>query len=299
MNLQTKGIVLAVVSAIFYGTNPLGALILFQEGLNVTSVVFYRFLFAVILLAFFMKLFKKSFYVSIQQLSILAFLGILFGISAICLFSSFLYMDAGLASTILFVYPIFVAILMAIFFKEKSSIVVVLSIILSFAGVSLLFDSNSANISFFGLSLVLISSLCYAIYIVVINRYLKISSFKTTLYSMLFCTLTIFIYSFSKESSNIMPLINFNMWFYSIFLALIPTIFSLIFLVKAIELIGSTSASILGALEPLTAVFIGVFIFGESLTLKIVLAIFTILLSVILIVIKSYLERLLRLNKRV
>ncbi|OCL87862.1 putative DMT superfamily transporter inner membrane protein [Aliarcobacter thereius] len=299
MNLQTKGIVLAVVSAIFYGTNPLGALILFQEGLNVTSVVFYRFLFAVIFLALFMKLFKKSFYVSIQQLSILAFLGILFGISAICLFSSFLYMDAGLASTILFVYPIFVAILMAIFFKEKSSIVVVLSIILSFAGVSLLFDSNSANISFFGLSLVLISSLCYAIYIVVINRYLKISSFKTTLYSMLFCTLTIFIYSFSKESSNIMPLINFNMWFYSIFLALIPTIFSLIFLVKAIELIGSTSASILGALEPLTAVFIGVFIFGESLTLKIVLAIFTILLSVILIVIKSYLERLLRLNKRV
>ncbi|HJE03826.1 MAG TPA: DMT family transporter [Aliarcobacter thereius] len=299
MNLQTKGIVLAVVSAIFYGTNPLGALILFQEGLNVTSVVFYRFLFAVILLAFFMKLFKKSFYVTVQQLSILSFLGILFGISAICLFSSFLYMDAGLASTILFVYPIFVAILMAIFFKEKSSIVVVLSIILSFAGVSLLFDSNSANISFFGLSLVLISSLCYAIYIVVINRYLKISSFKTTLYSMLFCTLTIFIYSFSKESSNIMPLINFNMWFYSIFLALIPTIFSLIFLVKAIELIGSTSASILGALEPLTAVFIGVFIFGESLTLKIVLAIFTILLSVILIVIKSYLERLLRLNKRV
>ncbi|OCL99578.1 putative inner membrane transporter YicL [Aliarcobacter thereius] len=299
MNLQTKGIVLAVVSAIFYGTNPLGALILFQEGLNVTSVVFYRFLFAVILLALFMKLFKKSFYVTVQQLSILAFLGILFGISAICLFSSFLYMDAGLASTILFVYPIFVAILMAIFFKEKSSIVVVLSIILSFAGVSLLFDSNSANISFFGLSLVLISSLCYAIYIVVINRYLKISSFKTTLYSMLFCTLTIFIYSFSKENSNIMPLINFNMWFYSIFLALIPTIFSLIFLVKAIELIGSTSASILGALEPLTAVFIGVFIFGESLTLKIVLAIFTILLSVILIVIKSYLERLLRLNKRV
>ncbi|OCL95511.1 EamA family transporter [Aliarcobacter thereius] len=299
MNLQTKGIVLAVVSAIFYGTNPLGALILFQEGLNVTSVVFYRFLFAVILLALFMKLFKKSFYVTVQQLSILSFLGILFGISAICLFSSFLYMDAGLASTILFVYPIFVAILMAIFFKEKSSIVVVLSIILSFAGVSLLFDSNSANISFFGLSLVLISSLCYAIYIVVINRYLKISSFKTTLYSMLFCTLTIFIYSFSKESSNIMPLINFNMWFYSIFLALIPTIFSLIFLVKAIELIGSTSASILGALEPLTAVFIGVFIFGESLTLKIVLAIFTILLSVILIVIKSYLERLLRLNKRV
>ncbi|OCL83658.1 DMT family transporter [Arcobacter porcinus] len=299
MSLQTKGIILAVVSAVFYGTNPLGALILFQEGLNVTSVVFYRFLFAVILLALFMKFFKKSFYVTFQQLSILAFLGTLFGISAICLFSSFLYMDAGLASTILFVYPIFVAILMAIFFKEKSSIVVVLSIILSFAGVSLLFDSNSANISFFGLSLVLISSLCYAIYIVVINRYLKISSLKTTLYSMFFCTLTILIYSFSQENLNIMPLNNFNMWFYSIFLALIPTIFSLIFLVKAIELIGSTSASILGALEPLTAVFIGVFVFGESLTLKIVLAIFTILLSVILIVIKSYLERLLRLNKRV
>lgn len=292
MTLQTKGVILAIVSAVFYGTNPLGALMLYQEGLNVSSVIFYRFFFAVIILSVFMKIFRKSFFVTFKQLIILGAMGSLFGISAICLFSSFLHMDVGLASTILFIYPIFVAILMALFFKEKSSFIVIVSIALSFFGVSLLFDSSSANINIFGLILVLISSLCFAIYIVVVNQYLKISYLKTTLYSMIFCTIVIFLYSLFEENSQIMPLQNFNMWFYSIFLALIPTIFSLLFLVKAIEFIGSTSASILGALEPLTAVFIGVVIFNESLSVKIVFAIFAILFSVILIVSKPYLEKI-------
>lgn len=292
MSLQTKGVILAIISAICYGMNPLGALFLYEEGLNVNSVIFYRFIFASILLAIFMLIKKDSFYLKFKEIILLALLGLLFGISAISLFNSFLYMDAGLASTVLFIYPIFVAIIMALFFKEKNSIITILSIVFAFLGVVLLYESDGANVSNFGIFLVIVSSLCYAIYIVIINQYLKMSALKVTFYSMLFCTITILIHSFFDSSLNIMPLVNFNMWFYTIFLALVPTIISLLFLIKAIQLIGSTSASILGALEPLTAVLIGVYVFNEKITFWLVIGIVFILFGVLLIVLKDYIDKL-------
>ena len=296
MSLQTKGVVLAIISAICYGMNPLGALFLYEEGLNVNSVIFYRFIFASILLAIFMLIKKDSFYLKFKEIILLALLGLLFGISAISLFNSFLYMDAGLASTVLFIYPIFVAIIMALFFKEKNSIITILSIVFAFIGVVLLYESDGANVSNFGIFLVIVSSLCYAIYIVIINQYLKMSALKVTFYSMLFCTITILIHSFFDSSLNIMPLVNFNMWFYTIFLALVPTIISLLFLIKAIQLIGSTSASILGALEPLTAVLIGVYVFNEKITFWLVIGIVFILFGVILIVLKDYIDKLFKIK---
>ena len=292
MSLQTKGVILAIISAICYGMNPLGALFLYEEGLNVNSVIFYRFIFASILLAIFMLIKKDSFYLKFKEIILLALLGLLFGISAISLFNSFLYMDAGLASTVLFIYPIFVAIIMALFFKEKNSIITILSIVFAFLGVVLLYESDGANVSNFGIFLVIVSSLCYAIYIVIINQYLKISALKVTFYSMLFCTITILIHSFFDSSLNIMPLVNFNMWFYTIFLALVPTIISLLFLIKAIQIVGSTSASILGALEPLTAVLIGVYVFNEKITFWLVIGIVFILFGVLLIVLKDYIDKL-------
>ncbi|QNM87705.1 DMT family transporter [Aliarcobacter cryaerophilus] len=296
MSLQTKGVILAIISAICYGMNPLGALFLYEEGLNVNSVIFYRFIFASILLAIFMLIKKDSFYLKFKEIILLALLGLLFGISAISLFNSFLYMDAGLASTVLFIYPIFVAIIMALFFKEKNSIITILSIVFAFIGVILLYESDGANVSNFGIFLVIVSSLCYAIYIVIINQYLKMSALKVTFYSMLFCTITILIHSFFDSSLNIMPLVNFNMWFYTIFLALVPTIISLLFLIKAIQLIGSTSASILGALEPLTAVLIGVYVFNEKITFWLVIGIVFILFGVILIVLKDYIDKLFKIK---
>lgn len=296
MSLQTKGVILAIISAICYGMNPLGALFLYEEGLNVNSVIFYRFIFASILLAIFMIIKKDSFYLKFKEIILLALLGLLFGISAISLFNSFLYMDAGLASTVLFIYPIFVAIIMALFFKEKNSIITILSIIFAFLGVVLLYESDGANVSNFGIFLVIVSSLCYAIYIVIINQYLKMSALKVTFYSMLFCTITILIHSFFDSSLNIMPLVNFNMWFYTIFLALVPTIISLLFLIKAIQLIGSTSASILGALEPLTAVLIGVYVFNEKITFWLVIGIVFILFGVLLIVLKDYIDKLFKIK---
>ena len=73
-------------------------------------------------------------------------------------------------------------------------------------------------------------------------------------------------------------------WASALQLALLPTVLSLYFINIAIEHIGSTPTAIMGAVEPVTAVCIGVCIFGESFTLRLAIGIVLILFAVILLV---------------
>lgn len=286
MNPKLKGTLFGIISAISYGMNPLGALSLYHEGVNANSVLFYRFSLAAIILGGIMVVQKKSFKINLKELSILAGLGLLFGISSLSLFTSFHYMDAGIASTILFVYPVMVAIIMAIFFKEKISLITTLSILLALGGIALLYQNDGGTtLSTIGVLLVLTSSLSYAVYIVIVNQTsLIMSSVKLTFYVLLFCMLTITIHSTFNNDNHIQLLTSPTMWMWAGMLALVPTIISLITMVKAVHAIGSTPTAIMGALEPLTAVIIGVTIFGELFTMRLATGILLILFAVILII---------------
>ena len=118
----------------------------------------------------------------------LGLLGVMFAVSSLTLFMSFHYMDAGIASTLLFVYPVMVAVIMAIFFRERISLVTVLSISLALCGIALLYrGEGGAVLNTAGVVLVMASSLSYALYIVVVNRAsLNMSSVKLTFYVLLF-----------------------------------------------------------------------------------------------------------------
>lgn len=110
------------------------------------------------------------------------------------------------------------------------------------------------------------------------------SSVKLTFYVLLFCVSTIIIRSFFGEGNHIQLLTTPSMWGWALMLALIPTIVSLILMVIAVHHIGSTPTAIMGALEPLTAVMIGVLVFGEVLTTRVAIGILMILLGVIIII---------------
>lgn len=286
MNGKLKGIICGVVAAISYGTNPLGALFLYKEGVNASSVLFYRFSLAAIILGILMLVQKTSFKVTKKELGVLACLGLMFGISSLSLFTSFNYLDAGIASSLLFVYPVMVAVIMAIFFKEKISFATVVSICLALGGIALLYKNETgATLSTLGVVLVMISSLSYALYIIIVNKStMLMSSVKLTFYVLLFCVSTIIIRSFFGEGNHIQLLTTPSMWGWALMLALIPTIVSLILMVIAVHHIGSTPTAIMGALEPLTAVMIGVLVFGEVLTTRVAIGILMILLGVIIII---------------
>jgi len=281
------GILSGIVAAICYGTNPLGALFLYQEGVNTHTVLSHRFSLAAILVAILMLLRKESFRVTRRELGILASLGLLFAASSMTLYSSFHHMDAGIASTLLFVYPLMVALIMAIFFREKLTLSTLLSIGLAFFGIALLNKSGGGTaLNPTGIILVMLSSLTYAVYIVIINQTkIKISPFKMNFYVLLFCLGGIILHSLMSVDTHIQTLPSARAWGFATMLAIVPTFMALILLTVSIRNVGSTPAAIMGALEPLTAVLIGVLIFHESFSTRLAFGILLILGGVMLIIV--------------
>lgn len=286
MNAKLKGTICGVVAAISYGTNPLGALSLYADGMNAVSVLFYRYTLAAIMLGIIMLAERKSFSLTKRELGIISVLGVLFASSSQCLYFSFNYMDAGIASTILFVYPVMVAVIMAVMFHERITLTTCLSILLALLGIALLYKGgDGVTLSTMGVVLVLISSLTYAVYIVIVNKSsLRLSSVKLSFYVLFVGMVYILLISLTDKAYQLQPLTSLSQWMYALLLALLPTVVSLVLMVIAVHNIGSTPTAIMGALEPLTAVVIGVTVFGEMFTARLGAGIMLILCAVILII---------------
>lgn len=284
-NRKLIGTLAGIAAAVCYGTNPLGALKLYAEGVQTNSVLFYRFGLAWVIIAIVMFFRKESLKVTRQEFTALTGLGLLFIVSSLTLYLSFHYMAAGVASTILFTYPVMTAVIMAVFFRERITWATVVSLALSGAGVVLLYWSDSAGtLSTVGVILVLASALSYALYIILVNRSnLQMSSFKINFYVLLYCTLGMVVYSLIAGLPLTLPQ-NATSWFYVGWLAVVPAIFALVLMVYAAKYVGSTATAILGALEPLTAVLIGIFVFNEPFTLNLAIGIALILGAVMVIV---------------
>lgn len=286
-----KGIFFGCLAGICYGTNPLGALNLYAEGLSPEVVLCYRFAFAAILLGATLLACRKSFKINKREFGVLLLLGFLFAVCAQTLFASFQFMDAGLASTLLFLYPLEVAVLMGLCFKEKLTAKTAVSIAVSLAGLALLYrgGESGAALSTVGLLLVFISSFSYAVYIIVVNKAeLKMGSVKITFYAVTFCLFFMLLYA-TIFGSGFPPLPTTpGQWGWGLMLGFVPTYLSLVFMAKAIKIVGSTPTAITGALEPLTAVCIGVFVFGEAMTLRLAVGIALILASVVMISLRKH-----------
>ena len=285
MNVKLRGTLCGVGAAVFYGTNPLGAMNLYQDGISANSTLFYRFGLAIVMLGVMMLVQRKKFGVTRSELLLLAILGMFMGSSSASLFISFNYMDVGIASTLLFVYPVMVAVIMALLFKEKVTPTTAISIMLAFGGIALLNQSSDgSSLSTLGVLLVMASSLTYAVYIVVVNKSkLRMSSVKLTFYVLIFGLMTILGYTFAM-GETVQLLTTPHQWLFAAQLALMPTVLSLVLMAIAVKDIGSTPTAILGALEPITAVAIGCFGFGESFTTRLAVGIALILTAVLLII---------------
>ena len=277
MNTKVKGYILGAVAAATYGMNPLFTLPLYKEGMNPDSVLFFRYLFAIPILGIMLKARGRSFSLKRKEILPLVILGWLVAISSLTLFQSYNYMEAGIASTILFVYPILVALIMAVAFKEKITLQTVLCIFLALSGIGLLYKGgDGTTLSLVGVGLVMASALSYAIYIVGVNRPIlkNVATLIVTFYVLLFGLSLFLVHVVDK----------WYLWGNLIALAIFPTAISFLCTTQAVQYIGSTPTAILGALEPVTAVFFGVTIFGESLTLRLCCGIVLIILAVTFII---------------
>lgn len=296
--MKLQNYIYGLLSAATYGLIPLFALTIMHKGVAVESLLTYRFGVTAILLALIMLFKKQSFKVNKKELAVLVCLGILFALSSLFLFNSYNYLSVGIASTVLYIYPVFTAIIMFIFFKEKVSWIVMLAIAIAFIGIFALYQGDqTSTISTLGILFVLGSALAYSIYMVVINKSCikDMNSLKVTFYAVTFCTIVFFINSVAASKFTILP--DAESVFNILMLAIVCTVISCITLAMSIHRIGSTPTAVLGALEPLVAVCVGLIAFNEDFTFNLALGFTLIIASVLLIILATPIQILIRKTK--
>lgn len=295
------GYVFAALAAASYGTNPVFAKPLYADGMNPDSVLLFRYAFGIVLLGLLMiwngwrrHNLSTAFRVNRHSLPQLVILGILMALSSLTLFLSYNYMPVGIASTLLFTYPILVAVIMTLIYHERMSWLVVVCLLLACTGIGLLCEETPPSLRtpsiprfspfMIGALLVFLSSLSYAIYLVGLNktRVRTIASMPATFYVLCF-GLLLFVWRVGVSSPFTLPEHGL-MWLNLIALGLLPTVVSLIFTAMAIQRIGSTQTALFGALEPVTAVVLGIIFLGESLNLRELVGMALIFISVTLVV---------------
>ena len=265
-----------IITGITYGLNPLFAVPLMKNGAATESILFFRYSFAVLLLGLFLLISRQSFRISGKQVGVLFVLGLLYTSSSVFLFDAYEYIASGLATTLVFLYPVLVAIIM-VFLKVVPSWPVWLAIAATFGGVLIMTQSDgSQTINPIGVLLSIASALVYALFIVIINRskvIAGISNSLLTFYALMVGAIVFIGKIFFSDTALTAGITTGMDWLNLIGLALLPTIVSTATLAIASRNIGATKASVLGVFEPITAIIVGTMMFGEPLTTNIIVGI--------------------------
>lgn len=279
-----------IITGITYGLNPLFGMPLMKNGAAIESILFFRYGIAVLILGTLLILNKQSFKVTWKQAGILIVLGLLYTSSSLFLFQAYKYIPSGLATTLVFLYPVLVALIM-VFLHVIPSWQVWLAIVATFIGVFIMTQSNSTQeINPIGILLSLGSALVYAFFIVIINRSKIISNISNSLLTFyaLLVGATIFLSTVIFSGENLTTGIETNLdWLNLIGLAILPTIISTSTLAVATRNIGATKASVLGVFEPITAILVGTLVFGETLTNNIIIGILIAIFAVTFMIIST------------
>ena len=290
-----------VATSVTFGLIPLFTLPLMQKGMASDSILFYRFITATAALALIMVAKKESFKVSWRDLGVIMLLAVFYTASSMFLLYGYESMGAGVATTLHFTYPVFVTLLMFALFREKASWVTWTAVVLAIAGVAKLsLNGTELRLDPAGVGVVLLSAVGYASYIIAVNksRVRDMHSRKLAFYVFVFTTLMFAVKNCLGD--GVQPLPDAVSTVNVVLLAVAPTVISNITLLLAVRNIGGTLTSILGALEPVTAVCIGAIVFGEDFTLSETVGITLILAAVVLVILnRSIKENLTQLLKRI
>ena len=287
-----KGYLFALVSALTYGMIPLFMIPLKKwEFFSVDTALFYRFLIAAILILGYLVFYQKeSVKINLKEGIIFSILGLFYALSAEFLFIAYDFLSPGIASTIFFIYPIMVALILGIFFKEKITLATTISLVIVVVGVAVLSikpknnddkDDFGINFIYIGLFVSLLGALMYALYMIIVNKTkIKASGVKVSFYSMVFASLFFLVKTLVLGNSATIPSLEIGT--HLALFSLITTALSVVSLVYAIKYIGSTPTAIMGAVEPVVAVMISVGLFDETLTFSLIAGVIIIISGVLI-----------------
>ena len=288
--ITINGIFYAVISSMSFGFSPLFSLALIAAGFSDFDILSYRWLIAGLVLMIYALAKKKTLRLnSFDEAWKIILLSALRAITSVTLLIGYINISSGIAATINFMYPVIVTLTMVIFFGEKRSIVDYLAILASIFGVYLLASGDSiiahGGNTKLGLICSLISAFSFAAYYIVMKQVKadKIEVVKFTTWVMLLSA-AYFIICALIFNGKLTLITDSKCWLNVLGLGLWATMVSNITGVKGIRRIGPTMTSVLGALQPVTAVILGVLFLGEHLYFRSLVGISIILVAVCIIV---------------
>lgn len=283
-----SGVFYAVVSSASFGLIPLFSISLMDTGIAMPSILFYRFAVAAAIMAIVVLLTGRNFRIERRYMPSVVWLSVLYAVTAILLLASYRDIPSGVATTIHFLYPLAVTLIMSMFFKERATITTLIAVGVSLAGVALLtWGNHSVGDYKHGVLLVLVTVATYAIYIVGVmkSRASRVDSVVLTFYVLMLGALIFFLYALA--TSGVDSIHRWSNWRDIVMLALLCTVLSDLTLILAIKRIGSTMTSILGSMEPMTAVIVGVLYFDERFDTTSVIGLLLIVIAVVLVIVQS------------
>lgn len=285
-----KGYSNAILSAASFGLIPLFTIPILNEGMGSSSVLMYRFAFGCLIMLGILMFNKTRMYIGFGDFLRILFLSSLYAVSAIALLEGYKYMPGGIATTLLFSYPVWTALLSIAFLHEHLSRRTTVAIILAVGGVALLSGLGGGGEikSFLGPVFEMLAGLLYAVYMVTfpVIKVRKMPSLKLTFY-IFFFTMILMLFYTSFTTGHIQPISSPQAFFNLVMLGLFPTAISNVTLIIALKQTNSTMVAVLGAFEPMTAMVIGILVFNEHLTVPIVFGFLLIIISVLLLVLRK------------
>ena len=291
MSTTVKGFLNASISGIAFGLIPLFAIPVLATGMHSTSVLIYRYAFGCLAMLGMLMFHRTRMWLAFGDFLRILLLSAMYAVSSIALIEGYNYMASGIATTLLFSYPVWTLLLSVVFLHERLSLTTAVAIGIAVAGVFFLsgiLDGNGSMEGLTGLFLLLLSGFLYAVYMVIFPRMRirQMPSLKLTFYIFFFAMLILTLYA-TFTRGRIDPIDTRSQLVNLFLLGVVPTAVSNVTLIMALKQISSTLAAVLGAFEPMTAMCVGILLFGEPLTLPIVIGFILIITSVFILVLSK------------
>lgn len=285
-----NGLFYACISSASFGFSPLFSIALLAAGLTNFDVLSYRWATAAVVLMIYAGVKQKTLKIgSFDEGWKIILLSALRAITSVTLLIGYANIASGVATTINFMYPVIVVLCMMLFHGEQKSWINMGAVALSILGVYMLASGDGLKIeggnTVLGLICSIISAVSFAAYYILMKRLRadKIEVVKFTTWIMIMSAIY-FIAGSLIADGRITLVKEGSSWLYILGLGLWSTMVSNFTGVKAVRRIGPTLTSIMGALQPLTAVILGVLFLDEHLGVRTVIGIAIILAAVMIVV---------------
>ncbi|MGI5897053.1 MAG: DMT family transporter [Oscillospiraceae bacterium] len=278
--MKFKGILYTVLSAVLFGITPLLVSQTYEMGSNPETFTFYRNLLVLPVLAAIMLVRHISFYLSWRELVLFFVFGIVgFAVTVLTLYSSYQYVGVGTATTLHFLYPVFVALICRICLKERLGAAKITALVAATCGVAFFIDwAHGAALE--GVLLAVVSGLAYAVYMVGLDktRLRSVSPFKISFYMAAAAAGALLVYNIPTQKIVFaLPPLTL---LYTFTGALCTSLFAAVLLQLGVKYLSAVTAAIFCLFEPVTSVVSGWLVLGEELSLLKIIGSIVILASV-------------------